>query len=176
MSKFEVLIHRDALIKRIKELAEEINNDFSDEITLICVLKGGVMFFTELSKYLKMDVKFDFICLSSYEDSQITSGIVKITKDLDFPINGKNVVVVEDIIDTGHSLERLKRHLEEQGPKTLKFCTLLDKFERRETNYTNPDYNGFRIEDKFVVGFGLDDKQLYRNLDYIGVVNGGENE
>lgn len=169
--RIEVLISSDDLQKRIKEIAEQINKDFAGEkITLVCVLKGGVMFFTDLAKYLTVDVEFEFLDVSSYGNEQTSSGIVKLNKDLDVPCTGKKVVVVEDIIDTGHSLVRIKDHLLSQQPEILKIAVLLDKPERREAKIEQPDYIGFEIPNKFVVGFGLDDGQLLRNLDYVGYV------
>ncbi len=167
--EIKVLIKSDELQNKINEIAEKINKDFAGErITLICVLKGGVMFFTDLAKKLTVDVEFDFLDVSSYGSSTVSSGVVKIKKDLDYPITGKKVVVVEDIIDTGHSLALIKKHLMGQKPEMLKICALLDKPDRRENFEVIPDYIGFSIPDKFVIGYGLDDDQLLRNIDYIG--------
>lgn len=170
MSKqLHVLLTKEQIEKRVTEIAESINNDFKGEqITLVCVLKGGVMFFTELAKKLTVDVEFDFLDVSSYGNETVSSGIVKVNKDLDTPVTGKKVVVVEDIIDTGHSLVRIVDHLASQKPEVLKIAVLLDKPERRETFEVIPDYVGFEIPNKFVVGYGLDDGQLLRNLDYVG--------
>ncbi len=170
--KIDVLISKDELQKRIKELADQINKDFAGErLTLICVLKGGVMFFTDLAKYLTVDVEYEFLDVSSYGNETVSSGVVKVNKDVDTPITGKKVVVVEDIIDTGHSLVRIKDHLLSQQPDVFKIAVLLDKPERREAVIEDPDYIGFKIPNKFVVGYGLDDQQLLRNLDYIGYVS-----
>ncbi len=169
--KVDVLISNEELQKRIKEIANQINNDFAGQrITLVCVLKGGVMFFTDLAKHITVDCEFDFLDVSSYGNEQTSSGIVKVNKDLDAPVTGKNVVVVEDIIDTGHSLVRIKEHLLSQQPANLKIAVLLDKPERREAKIEDPEYIGFKIPNKFVVGYGLDDAQLLRNLDYVGYV------
>ncbi len=169
--KLNVLISSEDLQKRIKEVADQINKDFAGEkITLICVLKGGVMFFTDLAKHLTVDVEFEFLDVSSYGNDQVSSGVVKVNKDVDTPITGKKVVVVEDIIDTGHSLVRIKQHLLSQEPEIFKIAVLLDKPERREAVIEQPDYIGFEIPNKFVVGYGLDDMQLLRNLDYIGYI------
>ncbi len=169
--KLNVLISSEDLQKRIKEIADQINKDFAGEkVTLICVLKGGVMFFTDLAKYLTVDVEFEFLDVSSYGNDQVSSGVVKVNKDVDTPITGKKVVVVEDIIDTGHSLVRIKQHLLSQEPEVFKIAVLLDKPERREAVIEQPDYIGFEIPNKFVVGYGLDDAQLLRNLDYIGYI------
>ncbi len=170
-NKIKVLIEREELQKRIGEIANEINTEFAgDRITLVCVLKGGVMFFADLAKKLTVDVEFDFLDVSSYGSNYVSSGVVKIKKDLDYPITGKKVVVVEDIIDTGHSMALIKNHLLSQKPALLKTCILLDKPERRENFEVTPDYLGFSIPNKFVVGYGLDNEQIERNLDYIGYI------
>lgn len=167
----KILISTEDLEKRIKEMANQINKDFAGQkVTLVCVLKGGVMFFAELAKNLTIDVEFEFLDVSSYGDEHTSSGIVKLNKDLDVPCTGKKVVVVEDIIDTGHSLVRIKDHLLSQQPETLKIAVLLDKPERREAKIEQPEYIGFEIPNKFVVGYGLDDGQLLRNLNYVGYV------
>ncbi len=170
--KIDVLISKEELQKRIKEVADQINKDFAGEkLTLICVLKGGVMFFTDLAKNLTVDVEYEFLDVSSYGNGTVSSGVVKVNKDVDTPITGKKVVVVEDIIDTGHSLVRIKDHLLSQQPDVFKIAVLLDKPDRREAVIEDPDYIGFKIPNKFVVGYGLDDQQLLRNLDYIGYVS-----
>ncbi len=167
----EVLISKEELQKRIKELADQINKDFAgQQITLVCVLKGGVMFFTDLAKSLTVDVEFDFLDVSSYGNGTVSTGVVKVNKDLDSPVTGKKVIVVEDIVDTGHSLVRIKEHLLSQKPEILKVAVLLNKPERREVEIEEPEYIGFTIPNKFVVGYGLDDEQLQRNLDYVGYV------
>ena len=124
---------------------------------------------TELSKYLKMDVTMDFMSVSSYGSGTVSSGIVKIIKDLDDPIEGRDVIIVEDIIDTGNTMKYLMQLLEDRKPASIKLCALLDKPSRR-VNEIKPDYLAFTVEDKFVVGFGLDYDQRYRNLNYIGAV------
>jgi len=167
----EVMISEATIQKRVLELAEEISLDYKGlTLTLICVLKGGVIFFSDLSRRLQVDVEMDFIDVSSYSDSTISSGVVRIDKDLERPITGKHVLLVEDILDTGQTLSRLVRHLSAQRPKSLKVCTLLDKPERRVINDVAPEYIGFSIPDKFVVGYGLDYAQKYRQLPYIGVL------
>lgn len=169
--ELKVLISSDQLQTRIAELAKQINEDFKGEtVTLVCILKGGVMFFTDLAKKLTIDVEYEFLDVSSYGDSKISSGVVKVNKDLDRPVIGKNVIVIEDIIDTGYSLVKIKRHLLSKEPKNLKIAVLLDKPDRRETDEVVPDYVGFKIPNEFVVGYGLDDEQLGRNLDYVGYV------
>ena len=164
------LIPEDELREGIKKVAERINKDYGDkEVHLVCVLKGGVYFLTELSKYLNMKVSIDFMSVSSYGSSTVSSGVVKIIKDLDEPIKDKNVIVVEDIVDTGNTLSYLISLLKDREPASIKLCTVLDKPSRREKDI-EADYTAFTIPDKFVLGFGLDFDQKYRNLPYIGVV------
>lgn len=139
---------------------------------MICVLKGGVFFTCELAKRLTIPVSMDFMSVSSYGADTKSSGVVKIIKDLDEGIEGKNVLVVEDIIDSGRTLSYLLEYLRNRNPKSLKLCTLLDKPERRVVE-VNVDYTCFDIPDEFVVGYGLDYAQKYRNLPYIGVVELG---
>lgn len=168
--KVSVLISKEKVDARIKEMAERINRDYAGrDISIICVLKGGVFFATELSKYIEVPVTFDFMSVSSYGDATESSGRVKIVKDLDQSIEGKDVLVVEDIIDSGRTLSHLLKMFEERKPASLKLCTLLDKPDRRVAK-VNVDYTGFVIPDEFVVGYGLDYKQKYRNLPYIGIV------
>ena len=165
-----VLLPEEQVEEKIKEMAEQISGDIGDEpITLICILKGSVFFSCELAKHIKGPVLLDFMSVSSYGDDTKSSGVVKIIKDLDEPLEGKNVLVVEDIIDSGRTLSYLLENLQARKPKSLKLCTLLDKPERRVVD-VNVDYTGFQIPDEFVVGFGLDYAQRYRNLPYIGVL------
>ncbi|MDR1639723.1 MAG: hypoxanthine phosphoribosyltransferase [Clostridiales bacterium] len=171
----EVLISEQGIAKRIDEIAERVSKDFEGKtISLICVLKGGVMFMVDLAKKLKQTVEFDFLDISSYGNSTESSGIIKIDKDLENPITGKHVLLVEDIIDSGRTLAHLHRHLWAQGPAELKICTLLDKPDRRVDHSITPDYVGFVIPDEFVVGYGLDYAQRYRNLSYIGILRFNE--
>jgi hypoxanthine phosphoribosyltransferase len=173
----EVLISEQGIAKRIEEIAEQVSQDFEGKtISLICVLKGGVMFMVDLAKKLKQTVEFDFMDISSYGNSTESSGIIKIDKDLENPITGKHVLLVEDIIDSGRTLAHLYRHLWAQGPAELKICTLLDKPDRRVDNTITPDYVGFVIPDEFVVGYGLDYAQRYRNLSYIGILRFSEEQ
>ncbi len=168
--KVNVLISEKEIDNRILEIADRINKDYEgEELTLICVLKGGVMFMCDLAKRLDLNVRLDFMSVSSYGAETTSSGVVKIIKDLDDSIAGKDVLVVEDIIDSGNTLSYLLDILEKRGPKSIKLCTLLDKPSRREKDVT-VDYVCFEIEDKFVVGYGLDYDQRYRNLPYIGVM------
>lgn len=169
--KIRVLISEDELNGRIQEVARQINTDYAGrEIHLICILKGGAMFMCELAKRLTVPVSFDFMCVSSYGGGTESSGIVKIVKDLDETLEGKNVIIVEDIIDSGRTLSYLLELLETRGPKSLKLCTLLDKPARRVIQDVQVDYVCFSIPDEFVIGYGLDYDQKYRNLPYIGVV------
>ena len=164
-----VLINESRLNKRIEEIAEEIEKDYKDEeIVFIGVLKGAVPFMWELAKRIKNSVTFEFIEVSSYEGTEST-GKVKIVKDIKNSIEGKDVLIVEDIIDTGTTLAFLKEYFKLKRPNSLKIATLLSKPSRR-TKELEVEYIGFRIEDKFVVGYGLDYNQNYRNLPYIGYV------
>lgn len=168
--QIKVLISEKELQQRIEEMAEEINQDFAGEsIHLICILKGSIFFTCELAKHLNMPVTMDFMSVSSYGDGTESSGRVKIVKDLDEGIEGKNVIVIEDIIDSGRTLCSLISLLSIRKAKRLVLCTLLDKPERRVVDI-KVDYTGFQIEDKFVVGYGLDYAQKFRNLPYIGVI------
>ena len=166
----EVLVTKEDVEKRISEMADEINRAYAGKsLHLVCVLKGGAFFMCELAKHLNMPVSLDFMSFSSYGSATKSSGVVKIVKDLDEPIKDKDVLVVEDIVDSGRTLSYLMEMLRDRGPKSLHLCTLLDKPERRVVE-VNVDYTGFQIPDKFVVGYGLDYDQHYRNLPYIGVV------
>lgn len=168
--KVSVLISEEEVSKRIREIAAEISKEYEGKhIHMICVLKGGVYFMTELSKHLTVSCSLDFMSVSSYGNATVSSGKIKIKKDLDESIEGKDVLVVEDIIDSGRTLSYLLEDLGSRGPKSLKLCTLLDKPDRRERE-VKVDYVGFTIPDAFVVGYGLDYQQKYRNLPYIGVV------
>ena len=168
--RIETLISEKELAEGIRRVADEINRDYEGKsVHLICIIKGGVFFMTELSKYLKMDVTMDFMSVSSYGSGTVSSGIVKIIKDLDDPIEGRDVIIVEDIIDTGNTMKYLMQLLEDRKPASIKLCALLDK-PSRSVNEIKPDYLAFTVEDKFVVGFGLDYDQRYRNLNYIGAV------
>ncbi len=165
-----VLIPEKEIEKRVCELAEQISKDFEGKsITLICILKGGVMFLVDLAKRIRQNVEFDFMDVSSYGNGMESSGNIKINKDLENPIEGKNVVIVEDIIDSGRTLSYLYRYLKDKKPAALKICTLFDKPERRVFDI-KVDYTGFEIPDEFIVGYGLDYAEQYRNLPYIGIL------
>lgn len=168
--KISVLISEQEVEKRIQELADQITRDYAGkEVHLICVLKGSIFFTCELAKRIPLPVTFDFMSVSSYGNEMVSSGRVKIVKDLDEAIEGKNVIVIEDIIDSGRTLSYLMDLLKVRKPESLRLCTLLDKPERRVTD-VSVDYTGFEIPDKFVIGYGLDYAQKYRNLPYIGVI------
>ena len=168
------LVSEEEVEKRVCELGRQISEDYAGrQVHLICVLKGGVFFMCELANRITVPVSMDFMSVSSYGDGTASSGVVKIAKDLDESLEGKDVLIVEDIIDSGRTLSYLIQILEKRGPKSLKLCTLLDKPERRVKPVT-VDYVGFNIPDEFVVGYGLDYAQKYRNLPYIGVVEGVE--
>ena len=168
-----VLLSEEEVDKRIAEIAAKISEDYNGEqVHMICVLKGGVFFTCELAKRLTIPVSMDFMSVSSYGADTKSSGVVKIVKDLDEGIEGKNVLVVEDIIDSGRTLSYLLEYLRNRNPKSLKLCTLLDKPERRVVE-VDVDYTCFDIPDEFVVGYGLDYAQKYRNLPYSGVVDLG---
>ena len=169
--KIRVLLSEDEVNKRISEVAAQISRDYQGkEIHLICILKGGVFFTCELAKRLELPVTLDFMSVSSYGNDTKSSGVVRIVKDLDEPLAGKDVLIVEDIIDSGRTLSYLIEVLKQRGPKSIRLCTLLDKPERRVKKQVTVDYTCFTIPDEFVVGYGLDYAQKYRNLPYIGVV------
>ena len=176
--KISVMIPEEELDRRIRELGAQISADYEGEsVHLICILKGSVFFTCELAKRITVPVTLDFMSVSSYGDGTTSSGVVRIYKDTDEGMEDKNVIVIEDIIDSGRTLAYLLEILGKRRPKTLKLCTLLDKPSRRVVD-VKVDYTGFEIEDKFVVGYGLDYAQKYRDLPYIGVVEelGGDSE
>ncbi|MBO5279357.1 MAG: hypoxanthine phosphoribosyltransferase [Lachnospiraceae bacterium] len=168
--KVRVLLTEEEVDKRIEEIGAQISRDYAGKsVHLICVLKGGVFFTCELAKRITVPVSLDFMSVSSYGAGTKSSGVVKIVKDLDEPLDGKDVLIVEDIIDSGRTLSYLIELLHKRNPNSVRLCTLLDKPERRVTD-VKVDYVGFNIPDEFVVGYGLDYDQKYRNLPYIGVV------
>lgn len=171
MLNLNVLINEQTIYKRIDELAKQIEKDYADEeLICVCILKGSFPFTWELSKRIKKDnVIFEFMEISSYGDALETSGKINVKKDISCDISGKNILIIEDIIDTGTTLSYLKEYLEAKTPKSLRIATLLSKPSRRLVDVP-VDYVGFSIEDKFVVGFGLDFEQKYRNLPYIGYI------
>lgn len=169
--EIRVLLSEEEVEKRIRELAAQISRDYEGKtVHMICVLKGGVFFMCELAKRVTVPVSMDFMSVSSYGGGTESSGVVKINKDLDEPLEGKEVLVVEDIIDSGRTLSSLLRILSQRHPKSIRLCTLLDKPDRRVVKNMEVDYYGFCIPDEFVVGYGLDYDQKYRNLPFIGTV------
>ena len=168
--KIRVLLSEEEVEKRIRELGDAISRDYAGKkVHLICVLKGGVFFTCQLAKRITVPLSLDFMSVSSCGNDTKSSGVVRIVKDLDESIENKDVLVVEDIVDSGHTLSYLLDNLKRRNPNSLKLCTLLDKPERRVTE-VKVDYTGFEIPDEFVVGYGLDYCQMYRNLPYIGIV------
>lgn len=168
--RIEVLLSEEEVDKRIQEIGDQISKDYAGkQVHLVCVLKGGCPFMCELAKRITVPVSYDFMAVSSYGSDTKSSGVVKIVKDLDESLKDKDVIVVEDIIDSGRTLSYLMEMLRDRGPASLRLCTLLDKPDRRVIN-VDVDYTGFAIPDEFVVGYGLDYDQKYRNLPYIGVV------
>ena len=166
------LISKQELEGKVRELGKQITNDYEgEEVTLVGLLRGIVVFLADLCREIDLEVKIDFMNVSSYGNSMESSRDVKILKDLDDSIKGKNVIIVEDIIDTGYTLDLVISMLKERQPKSLKIATLLDKPARREINM-DIDYVGFVIPDAFIVGYGIDYSQKYRNLNYIGIVEG----
>ena len=173
-----IMIPESEIEKRTREIGEAISRDYAGKtVHMICVLKGGVYFMTALSKRISEDVPvtLDFMSVSSYGDDTQSSGVVKIVKDLDEPLEGKDVLIVEDIIDSGRTLYYLLDIIKGRKPASVRLCTLLDKPQRRERD-VHVDYTGFNIEDRFVIGCGMDYKQKYRNLPYIGEVILSEEE
>lgn len=165
-----VLLTEEQVDQRIQQIGDQISKDYAGkQVHLVCVLKGGSFFMCELAKRITVPVSLDFMSVSSYGSDTKSSGVVKIVKDLDESLKDKEVIVVEDIVDSGRTLSYLLEMLRDRNPKSLRLCTLLDKPERRVID-VNVDYTGFAIPDEFVVGYGLDYDQRYRNLPYIGVV------
>lgn len=170
--EISVLINEETLDQRIGEIGAQISRDYEgQEVHLICILKGGTFFMCELAKRITIPVSIDFMSVSSYGNSTKSSGVVKIIKDLDKPLDGKNVIIVEDIIDTGRTLSYLMKVLKQRNPASLRLATMLDKPDRRVVDDVDVDYTGFEIPDEFVVGYGLDYAEKYRNLPYIGVLH-----
>jgi len=166
----EVLLGEEEIRARVAALGQQISRDYAGkEIILVCILKGAVTFMADLARAITIPAYFDFMAVSSYGSATETSGVVRILKDLDRSIEGKNILVVEDIIDTGLTLNYLMKNLQERKPASLKVCALLDKPKNRRVDVTI-DYSGFVIPDKFVVGYGLDYAGRYRNLPYVSVL------
>lgn len=169
MQEIKVLIKEETINKRLDELAKQIMEDYKGkDIMFLCILKGSVMFTVELAKRIKNNVQFEFIEVSSYENNQST-GKIKLNKDISQSIEGKDVIIIEDIIDSGRTISFLKEYLKQKNPNTLKVCSLLDKPSKRIFEI-KADYIGFEVDDRFIVGYGLDDNQNYRNLSYVGYI------
>ena len=169
--KIRVLLKEEEVNARISEIAAQVSRDYEGKcVHLICILKGGVFFTCELAKRLTVPVTLDFMSVSSYGSGTVSSGVAKIIKDLDEPLENKDVLIVEDIIDSGRTLAYLIEVLKQRNPASIRLCTLLDKPERRVKKQVKVDYTCFTIPDEFVVGYGLDYGQRYRNLPYIGVI------
>jgi hypoxanthine phosphoribosyltransferase len=170
----EVLVSREDLQRRVKELGAEISRDYEGrDLVMVGVLKGAVMFIADLMRQLTVPCEIDFIAVSSYGSSTDSSGVVRILKDLEAPIEGRDVLIVEDIIDSGLTLQYLIRNLKARSPRTLEVCALLTKPERRRVDLPTR-YVGFEIPNRFAIGYGLDHSQKYRNLDYVAVLEDGE--
>ena len=168
--QIRIMLSEEKVNARIAELAKQISEDYAGRsVHLICILKGSIFFTCELAKRITVPVTMDFMSVSSYGDDTKSSGVVKMVKDLDEPLQGRDVLVIEDIIDSGRTLSYLLENLGSRNPASLRLCTLLDKPERRVKD-VKVDYTGFEIPDEFVVGYGLDYAQRYCNLPYIGVV------
>ena len=168
----KILLTGEQITERAKEIAAQINEEYKGEqVCLVGTLKGAIMWMAELMKYITCDTEIDFVVASSYGSGTTTSGVVRIKKDLDTDIYGKNVIIIEDIVDTGTTLKHLKTHFADRNPKSIKICTLLDKPSRRLVDL-KADYVGFSIENLFVVGYGLDYDQKYRNLPYVSYLEG----
>lgn len=170
--KVELMITEDQIQARIKELAEEINRDLGDmPITLLCTLTGSLFFAADLARQLGPNVYIDFVKAASYGNRTESHGEVQLDYFPGSKLSGRHVLLVEDIIDTGHTMKKLRKHITAEGPLSLKICSLLDKPERRKIEGITINYLGFTIPDKFVVGYGLDYSEKYRNLPYIGVLH-----
>ena len=168
--EFEVLISEEELDKRISEMAEQLDKEYEGKtVHLLGILKGSVFFMCDLAKKMKSDVTMDFISVSSYGDGTVSSGIVRLNKDLDESIEGKNVIIVEDIVDSGRTLSYVRKLMADRKPASLKIVTLLDKPDRRVVD-CKVEMSGFVIPDKYIIGYGLDYAQKYRNLPYIAVI------
>ncbi len=166
----EVLVTEDQIKKRVGELGKEITEDYKGKnLVLIGILKGAVIFMSDLVRSIDLPISMDFMAVSSYGNSSKSSGVVKINKDLDCSVEGKDIIIVEDIIDTGLTLKYLYENLRKRGTESVEICTLLDKPERRKVDVP-VKYRGFVIPDEFVVGYGLDYSENYRNLSFVGAL------
>jgi hypoxanthine phosphoribosyltransferase len=166
----QILFSKEQIAERIKELGKTLSEDYAGKDPIfVCILKGSSLFFADLVREITVPINFDFMSISSYGDEFISTGQVKLLKDLDTAIENRHVVIVEDIVDTGTTLSYLIKNLEARAPASIKICTLLDKECRRKTDIT-PDYCGFKVGDHFVVGYGLDFENGYRHLPFVGVL------
>lgn len=166
----KILVSEEEIAARVKSLAEEMDAYYKgEEVVLVCILKGAVTFFSDLVRHVSFPVQFDFMCVSSYGSGAVSSGKVQIKKDLSVDISGKNVLLVEDILDTGNTMSALIELLKERNPKDIKLCALLNKAERR-VQPIEADFSGFDIPDEFVVGYGLDYDERYRQLPFVGIL------
>jgi hypoxanthine phosphoribosyltransferase len=167
----EILVQPDELARRVRQLGEEISADYAGrDLVLICVLKGAVFFLSDLMRHLTVPCEVDFMAVASYGSATDSSGVVRILKDLDAAIEGRDVLIVEDIVDSGLTLSYLLRNLQARGPATLEVCALLTKPERRKVE-TPTRYVGFEIPDRFAIGYGLDHAERYRNLPYVAALS-----
>ena len=165
-----ILVTKDEIDRKVKELGKKITADYAGkEPVLVCILKGAVIFFSDLIREIDLPLTADFMAISSYGSATKTSGVVRVLKDLDKDILGKDVIIVEDIIDSGRTLSTLVEYLKMKGCRSVKTCTMLDKPARREVEF-DPDYTGLVIPDEFVIGFGLDYAEKYRELPYVGIL------
>jgi hypoxanthine phosphoribosyltransferase len=172
MENVSILISEEAIVTRVNEMAAEIRAAFGERrITLVCALKGAVIFMADLARRLSGEVEFDFVGTTSYGDSSTSSGKVRLTKEPDLDLSGRSVLIVEDILDTGHTLSFLKKYIACKNAERVMACCLLDKPDRRAVSGLSADFTGFCIPDVFVVGYGLDYAQRHRNLPYIGVLH-----
>ena len=176
--RIEEMISEEEVNRRIRELGEQITKDYEGRtVRLVCILRGAVFFMCELAKRIELPVRFDFMSVSSYGSGTSSSGIVRIIKDLEDPVTDEDVIIVEDIIDSGRTLSFLKELFKSRGAASIRVCTLLDKPSRRAPGIDiKVDYTGFQVPDTFVVGWGMDYDQRYRNLPYIGVITGLDEE
>ena len=169
--KVRIMLPEEEIDHRIRELGAQISEDYAGEsVFLVCILKGASFFACDLAKRITVPVTIDFMATSSYGSGTVSTGEVKIKKDLDLPVNGRHVIIVEDIVDSGHTLHFLGNLFRDRNAKSLRMCALLDKADRREVDVP-VDYIGFSVPDAFMVGYGLDYDQKYRNLPYIGIVD-----
>ena len=164
------LISEEQLHQKVAQIGKQVSADYQDKnLLMVSVLKGSVVFMADLMREISIPCEIDFMCVSSYGSGTTTSGVVKIIKDLDIDLKDRDLLIVEDILDSGMTLSYIKEMLKQRGTKSIKICTLLDKPERRKADIT-PDYVGFTVPDEFVVGYGLDYDEKYRNLPYVGIL------